>query len=128
MRIGGSWRGLSHASDQRELIHVLGSLFQQLCNMDPWDIGGNGFEWASMLGCGVWLRIPRIDVGHAALLEDHHHVLGCRLLSRGCRPGPTTERSQAGGSEPNKIPPRERARENRRKMRMMRVHERWAQG
>ena len=69
MRIGGSWRGLSHASDQRELIHVLGSLFQQLCNMDPWDIGGNGFEWASMLGCGVWLRVPRIDVGHAALLE-----------------------------------------------------------
>jgi hypothetical protein len=67
--------------------------FEQIRYLNTRDIAGNRFEWAPVLNGRVRLGIPSVDMRHAALLENHEHILRGSFSPRG-RPRPISQGGQ----------------------------------
>ena len=84
------------AAEDRPLIHDLAAHRQQVREKDAGDVGGKRAKLAAILGRGVGLRIPHIDVaGAAAHPEDND-----RRLTRGTGRGGRFVPEQIGETEP----------------------------
>ena len=74
--LGVGTLGRSHGVDERELFGVLGELLEAVTEAHAVGFGGDGFDWAGIVGAGVWFRVKGIEVGHAAGHEEVDDAFG----------------------------------------------------